>query len=81
MRPLVFAYEDKDNIVRLIVEIYERLVLTLSVDEEIITTRELWVKATAIITDSVSRNLKIEYGVADVLKTNYKPYHLLCKPH
>ena len=33
------------------------------------------------MTESVSKNLKIEDGVADVLKSNYKPYHLLCKFH
>ena len=40
----LFAYEDKENIVRLIVETYERLVLTLSVDEEVNIPWELWVK-------------------------------------
>ena len=29
----------------------------------------------------VSKNLKIKHGVADVLKSNYKPYYLLCKSH
>ena len=33
------------------------------------------------MTDFVSKNLKIEDGVIDVLKSNYKPYHLLCKSH
>ena len=33
------------------------------------------------MTDSVSKNLEIEDGVADVLKSNYKPYHMLCKFH
>ena len=27
------------------------------------------------------KGLKTEDGVADALKTNYKPYHLLCKSH
>ena len=27
------------------------------------------------------KNLKIEDGVADVLKSDYKPYYLLCKSH
>ena len=49
---------------------YERLALTFSVDEEVVTPRELWVKATAIMTDSVSKNSKIGDGVADALKTN-----------
>ena len=31
------------------------------------------------MTESAGKNLKIEDGVADVLKSNYKPYHLLCK--
>ena len=29
----------------------------------------------------MSKNLKIEDEVTDVLKSNYKPYHLLCKSH
>ena len=33
------------------------------------------------MTESAGKNLKIEDGVADVLKSNYKPYHLLCKSH
>ena len=33
------------------------------------------------MTESMSKNLKIEDGVADVLKSSYKPYHLLCKPY
>ena len=53
LRPLFFAYEDRENIVRLIVETYERLALTLSVDEEVVTPRELWEKTTAIMIDSV----------------------------
>ena len=62
-------------------EIYEHLVLTSSVAEEAITPQELWVKTTVIMTDSVSKNLKIEDGVTDTLKTNYRPYNLLCKSH
>ena len=73
LRPLFFAYEDRQYIVRLIVETYERLALTLSVDEEVVTPRELWEKTTAIMTDSVSKNLKEEDGVAAALKTNRKP--------
>ena len=33
------------------------------------------------MTESMSKNLKIEDGVAGVLKSSYKPYHLLCKPY
>ena len=33
------------------------------------------------MTDSVSKTLKIEDGVAQQLGTNYKPSHLLFKSH
>lgn len=52
LRPLFFAYKDRENIVHLIVETYESLLLTLSVDEQVTTPQELWVKTTAIMTDS-----------------------------
>ena len=52
LRPLFLAYEDRENIVHLIVETYESLLLTLSVDEQVITPQELWVKTTTIMTDS-----------------------------
>ena len=76
LRPLFIAYEDRENLVHLTVETYEHLALN-----EVITPPELWVKITAIMTDSLNKNLKIEDGVADALKMNYKPYHLLCKSH
>ena len=33
------------------------------------------------MTDSVSKILKIEDGVGEQLRSNYKPTHLLCKSH
>ena len=68
LRPLFFAYEDRENIVRLIVEIYIRLALTITSIDQAASAKDLWEKTTAIMTDSVSTNLKIEDGVADVLK-------------
>ena len=38
-------------------------------------------KTTAIMTDSVSKTLKIEDGVAQQLGPNYTPSHLLFKSH
>ena len=38
-------------------------------------------KLQAIMTDSVSKNLKNENGVEEQLRSNYKPTHLLCKSH
>ena len=33
------------------------------------------------MTDSATKNLKIEEGVPEVLGSEYIPYHLLCKSH
>ena len=81
LTPLFFAYEDRENIVRLIVETYIRLALTITSTNQAVSAKDLWEKITAIMTNSVTKNLKIEDGVADVLKSNYRPYHLLCKFH
>ena len=81
LRLIFFAYENRENIVRLIVETYVRLALTTTSTDQAVSANDLWKKATAIMTDSVSKNLKIEDRVAEVLKSNYKPYHLLCKSH
>ena len=81
LRPLFFAYEDRENIVRLIVETYIRLALAITSTDQAVSAKDLLEKTKAIMTDSVSKNLKIEEGVADVSQSNYKPYHLLCKSH
>ena len=80
LRPLFFAFEDRNQIVRLIVETYNRLSATI-LSETSGTAKDLWEKTTAIMTDSVSKNLKIEDGVAETLHSDHKPYHLLCKSH
>ena len=41
----------------------------------------IWEKTTAIMTDSVSKNLKIGKGVAETLQSFYVSYHHLCKSH
>ena len=69
----------RQNIPRLIVETYRQLTLSLSDIE--VSTKDLWEKTTAIMTDSVSKNLKIEDGVAEQLGSNYKPTQLLSKSH
>ena len=41
----------------------------------------LWENSDAIMTDAVTKNLKIEDIVSEELGTTYKPMHLLCKSH
>jgi len=45
------------------------------------TARDLWEQITAFMTDAVSKNLKVEYLIAEKLESNHIPYHLLCKAH
>ena len=42
---------------------------------------DLWEKVDAVMTDSVTKNLKIEQGVADVLQSTHVPHHILSKSH
>ena len=68
----LFAYEDRENIVHLIVETYERLVLTLSVNEEVNIPWELWVKTSD--NDWLCKwELNVADGVADALKLQAVP--------
>ena len=41
----------------------------------------LWDKIDALMTDAVTKNLSIEDTISTILKSAYKPYHLLCKSH
>ena len=82
LRPLLFAYEDRNQIEELLVETYSRLSVAASVDkQENITPAALWEKTDAIMTDSVSKNLKIEDLIGESLGSDHWPYHLLCKSH
>ena len=47
----------------------------------VIAAKDLWENITHIMTDSVSKNLKIEDLVAEKLSSKHAPYHLLCKSH
>ena len=47
----------------------------------VIAANDLWENITHIMTDSFSKNLKIEDLVAEKLGSKHIPYHLLCKSH
>ena len=82
LRPLFFAYEDRAQIVRLVTETYLRLGATLlALQNNPHVAKILWEKTTALMTDSVSKNLGIENGVAEYFGSTHLPYHLLCKSH
>ena len=80
--PLFFAYEDRLQIVRLLLETFERLALLVTTASEgNVTAKYLWEKLSIIMTDSVGKNLKIEEGIAIALDSSHHPIHLLCKAH
>ena len=81
IRPIFFAYEDCAQIICLIVETYDRLAATINTDEHPVSAKMLWEKTTVIMSDSVSKNLKIGEEAAEILQFLYVPYHLLCKSH
>ena len=83
LRPLFFAFEDRQNIGRLIVETYKRLASTIKISsQEPVKPVQLWQNTTSIMTDSVNLNLKIGEEVTKDFKSNIPPpTHLLCKSH
>ena len=79
LHPLFFAYEDREQIISLIIETLNRL--CVAANESNVTAVELWERVDALMTDAVSKNLKIGEGVAAKLGSNHVPFHLLCKSH
>ena len=62
----------------LLVETFHRSSIAGSVNSTIeITAQKLWEKTDAIMTDAVTKNLKIEYGIAEALNSTHIPMHLL----
>jgi hypothetical protein len=80
LRPLFFAFENRNQIARLIAETLKRLAATT---EGKYSAKILWETFDAIMTDSVmfKRNLQIEIEVAIVLQSDHIPLHLFCKSH
>ena len=78
LRPLHFAFENREQIVKLVIETFNRLSAAVS---GLKSAKELWEQVAAFMTDAVSKNLKVEIEVAAQLGSNHIPYHLLCKSH
>lgn len=82
LRAIPLLFEDRDNIVCLFVEQMKRLAIAVNCHPV-----KIWRRITAIMTDSVSKNLRISEQIADVLYSDlfepYKhvPYQLLCSAH
>ena len=76
LRALFFAHENREQIVKLITETFTRLSVATG---DRMTTKLLWEKLYAIMTDAVTKNLNVESEVAQILGSNHIPKHILCK--
>ena len=82
LRPMFFAYEDRAQIVRLLVETLERLATLATANTgNLVSAKDLWEKIAVLMTDSVEKNLKIEDRIALTLNSQHIPLHVLCKAH
>ena len=79
---MFFAYEDRDQIIELLIETFKCAAVATSIykEEEVkaITLRECM---DVFMADAVSKNLKIVDKISKHLDLNHKPHHLLCKSH
>ena len=78
LRALTFAFEDRNQIKILIME---TLSMLSTATDGAVTPKDLWEKIDAFMTDAVSKNLKVEYLVAEELQSSHIPIHILCKTH
>ena len=76
--PLFFAYEDNEQIISFLVELLKRLSVAAN---KLNVTFNLSDKIDAIMTDAVSKNLKIKDGVAEAFQSRHVPYYILYKLH
>ena len=72
LRPLFFAYEDRDQITELFVETFTRLSIAVNVAQNRKTTPlELWKKVDALMTDAAVKNLGIETTISNALGSDH----------
>ena len=74
--PLSMAVETRDNITSMIVAALKRLSVASGAD-----SKELWKKVSALMTDSVAKNLHIKEQIANTVSSSHIPFHLLYVSH
>lgn len=76
LRPLQLGKETRDQIADFIIENLNRLAILGGTSAKV-----LWEKITALMTDSVSKNMEIEKIIAQKLESLHIPLHLICQSH
>ena len=75
---LFFAFEDRKQIAKLIVETLNRLSVATGVES---SAKDLRHNISNFMRDGVTKNLGVETLVSELLGTSYVPMHTLCKSH
>ena len=71
LRPQYFAYEDRKQIVDLLIESLSRLANAASIETKCqITVNALWEKIDSFMTDAVAKNLKVTEYIAVKIQSN-----------
>ena len=82
LRPLLFAYEDREQITKLLIESLRRLATAASLETaNEVSVNDLWIQIDSFMTDAVAKNLKVTEQIAAAIQSDYQPIHLLCKSH
>ena len=82
LRPVYVAYEDRENIARVLIETYERLAVAAEVKlSKPVSAKDLWENIDNLMTDSVTKNLKVGELIASKLGSSHIPKALLCNAH
>ena len=74
LRPIFMAVEDRENIVNLIEETYNRIALAAAISmKQEVSAKTMWNNTTFLATDAVSKNYLIGEGLAKRLNTFHVP--------
>ena len=71
--PLFFAFEDRMQITKLVIEILQRLSTASNGSSSL---KELWERIDAFMTDAANKNKKVEFEVAKLLRSDHILLHL-----
>ena len=77
LRAVFFAHEDREQIMKLIVETFKRLSV---VTGRKFSPKDLWEIIYAFMTDAVTKNPEVEPEVSKIFESSHIP-HVLCKSH
>ena len=78
--PIFFAFENREQITNLFVEVFGILTTTLKVShDQTLQPKTLWEKVDAIMTVLLQKKLEKEKTIAKALDSSHIPLHLLCK--